>query len=131
MQKLEENTAGGFEKDYRQDKVSARPLPPWFKGERDIGQELDAQRQDEKQAWEKSKEEDKAQFQFQELPRLRKQETKEVIDLDAPANQSQKEVAAIESYDEADVQMEDVPIEDTQLRKGDLADKVRAEPPKP
>jgi DNA excision repair protein ERCC-5 len=40
-------------------------------------------------------------------------------------------VIALDSDDEADMQMEDVPVEDPQLRMGDLADKVRAEPPKP
>ncbi|KAF1841840.1 PIN domain-like protein [Cucurbitaria berberidis CBS 394.84] len=129
MQKLEEDAAGGFEKNLEQEK--AAPLPPWFKGQRDIGQELSAQRQDEKQEWEKAKAEDKAHFQFQELPRLRKQETKEVIDLDAPASQSQKQVIVLDSDDETDVHMEDVPIEDNQLTMGDLADKVRTEPPKP
>jgi DNA excision repair protein ERCC-5 len=37
----------------------------------------------------------------------------------------------IDSDDEADAQMEDRPIEDPLLRMGDLADKVRAEPPRP
>lgn len=131
MQKLEADTAGGFEKNYAQDKDAARPLPPWFNGQRDIGQELDAQRKEEKQEWARAKEEDNAQFQFQELPRLRKQETKEVIDLDAPATQSQKKVIAIESDDEIDVPTEDLSMEDTQLTMGDLADKMRAEPPNP
>ncbi|KAJ4373983.1 DNA repair protein rad2 [Neocucurbitaria cava] len=130
MQKLEEDTAGGFEKDYGQDKQAAIPLPPWFKGQRDINEDLSVQRQDEKKQWEEAKAEDKARFQFQELPRLQKQETKDVIDLDAPASQSQKQVIALDSDDESDMYMEDV-VEDNQLRMGDLADKLRAEPPKP
>ncbi|CAO2657541.1 Nn.00g036670.m01.CDS01 [Neocucurbitaria sp. VM-36] len=131
MQKLEEDTAGGFEKDHGQGKQAAAPLPPWFKGQRDINEDLSAQRQDEKRDWEEAKAEDKARFQFQELPRLRKQEAKDVIDLEAPASQGQKQVIALDSEDEADVHMQDIPIEDNQLRMGDLADKVRAEPPRP
>ncbi len=131
MEKLEESTAGGFEKDYKEDKQSARPLPPWFKGERDIGQELSTRRQEEKQEWEEAKAEEKARFQFQELPSLRKQDTKEIIDLEAPASQNQKQVVTLESDDEEDVQMEDVLVEETQPSTDDVADKLKAEPPKP
>ncbi|KAI4653968.1 hypothetical protein J4E93_001736 [Alternaria ventricosa] len=131
MDKLEEDNAGGFEKDYGQDKKDAAPLPPWFSGQRDIAKEVNAQRQEEKEQWEEARQEEKSRFQFQQLPTLRKTETKEVIDLDAPASQNQDQVIAIDSDDEADAQMEDVPVEDTKLRMGDLADKVKAEPPKP
>jgi DNA excision repair protein ERCC-5 len=131
MDKLEADTAGGFEKNYGQENSTAAPLPPWFNGQRDITQEVNAQRQEEKQQWEEARQEEKSRFQFQQLPGLRKQETKEVIDLDAPASQSQKQVIAIDSDDGADAQMEDMPIEDPKLRMGDLADKVRAEPLKP
>jgi DNA excision repair protein ERCC-5 len=62
---------------------------------------------------------------------LRRQETKEVIDLDAPASQTMdQDVIGLDS-DAEDVPMEDTPVADTELRMGDLADKVRAEPPKP
>lgn len=132
MQQLEADTAGGFEKNFGQDKDKAVPLPPWFKGERDIAADLTTQRHEEAQAWEEAKKEERAQFQFQELPRLRKDETKEIIDLDAPPSQSQKQVIALDSDDEADTPMEDVPLgEEPQVTMGDLADKVRAEPPKP
>jgi DNA excision repair protein ERCC-5 len=131
MDKLEEDNAGGFEKDYGQEKKPAVPLPPWFSGPRDIAKEVNAQRQEEKQQWEEARQEEKSRFQFQQLPSLRKPETKEIIDLDAPASQSQHQVVGIDSDDDADAQMEDVPIEDPELRMGDLADKVKAEPPKP
>jgi DNA excision repair protein ERCC-5 len=141
MDKIEQDTAGGFEKDTAEKKKTI-PLPPWFKGERDIGKELDEYRNEEKRVWEQDRKEDDEQFQFQQLPRLRKHETGEVIDLEADPSQSQKEKQAIalESDEEEDMEMEDVPInggqseelvEDDQLRMGDLADKVRAEPPKP
>ncbi|KAF1942188.1 PIN domain-like protein [Clathrospora elynae] len=131
MQKLEEDTAGGFEKDSGSEKKTAAPLPPWFNSQRDITQEVDAQRQEEKQQWEEARKEERSRFQFQELPSLRKQHAKEIIDLDAPASQSQKQVIALDSDDEDDAQMEDASIADPQLTMGDLADKVRAEPPNP
>ena len=143
MEKIEQDTAGGFEKDTEEKKKKKSvPLPPWFKGERDIGKELDEYHKEEKRKWEEDRKEDDAQFQFQQLPRLRKHETREVIDLEAEPSQSRKEkqVVALDSDEEDDVEMEDVPtnngqaekpVEDDQLRMGDLADKVRAEPPLP
>jgi DNA excision repair protein ERCC-5 len=131
MEKIEADTAGGFEKNLGQDKKDTAPLPPWFSGKRDLDEDLKAQRHEENKQWEEAKEEEKARFQFQELPRLRKHETQEIIDLDAPASQNQdQEVIALDS-DQEDVQMEDAPVVDTELKMGDLADKVRAEPPKP
>lgn len=141
IEKIEQETAGGFEKDTAEKKKSV-PLPPWFKGERDIGKELDEYRNEEKRVWEENRKDEDEQFQFQQLPRLRKHETGEVIDLEADPRQSQKEkqVIPLDSDEEDDIEMEDVPIsngqeeklvEDDQLRMGDLADKVRAEPPKP
>ena len=135
MEKIEADTAGGFEKNQVKEKTAA-PLPPWFKGERDIAKDLTSQREDEKQEWEKARR-DEEQFQFQELPRLRQHESKEVIDLDAESSQKASQIVALDS--DEDMEMEDVPIdnqdqapvEDTQLRMGDLADKVRAEPPDP
>ncbi|KAH5280231.1 hypothetical protein HBI72_017270 [Parastagonospora nodorum] len=131
MEKIEAENAGGFEKKLDQDKKDAAPLPPWFAGERDLGNDLQAQREEEKQQWEEAKQEEKARFQFQELPTIRKQDTREVIDLDALPSQAQsQEVVAIDS-DEEDALMEDAPAVDAEVRIGDLADKLRAEPPKP
>ncbi|KAF2110028.1 hypothetical protein BDV96DRAFT_501784 [Lophiotrema nucula] len=132
MQKIEADTAGGFEKDLGTDKKSEEPLPPWFSGDRDINEELTAQRANEKQDWERAREEHEEQFQFQKLPRLQKRETREVIDLEAPASQEDpKEVFTIASDEEPDVEMEEVVTVDSQIRMGDLADKVRIEPPQP
>jgi DNA excision repair protein ERCC-5 len=131
MEKIETDTAGGFEKNYGQDKKDSAPLPPWFSGKRDLDEDLSAQREDERQQWEEARKEEKERFQFQELPRLRKQETKDVIDLEAPPSQAKSaEVIALDS-DDGDVLMEDGPVIDNELRMGDLADKVRADPPKP
>jgi DNA excision repair protein ERCC-5 len=130
MEKIEAETAGGFEKSFGQDKKSSAPLPPWFSGKRDLDQDLNAQREEGKQQWEEAKEEEKSRFQFQQLPRIHKGEANEIIDLDAPSQASNKQVIAIDS-DEEDALMEDAQAVDTELRMGDLADKVRAEPPKP
>ncbi|KAF2823585.1 PIN domain-like protein [Ophiobolus disseminans] len=131
MEKIEADTAGGFEKIFGQEKKDSTPLPPWFSGKRDLDEDLSAQRQEEKTQWEEAKKEERSRFQFQELPRLHKQETKEIIDLDAPPSQAKSEgVIAIDS-DEEDALMDDAPTVDTQLRMGDLANKIRAEPPKP
>ncbi|KAF2032212.1 PIN domain-like protein [Setomelanomma holmii] len=131
MEKIEADTAGGFEKNLGQEKKDAAPLPPWFSGKRDLDEDLNAQRQAEKQQWEEARKEERARFQFQELPRIHKQETQEVIDLDAaPSQPKVGEIIALDS-DEEDKFMEDAPMIDTKLRMGDLADKVRANPPKP
>ncbi|KAF1913915.1 hypothetical protein BDU57DRAFT_521004 [Ampelomyces quisqualis] len=131
MEKIEADTAGGFEKTLGQDKKDARPLPPWFSGKRDLDEDLSAQRQEEKQQWEEAKEEERARFQFQELPRIQRQETNEIIDLEAPLNQANEmQVIALDS-DEGDRLMEDAQVVETEQRIGDLADEVRTEPPKP
>jgi DNA excision repair protein ERCC-5 len=134
MQKLEEANAGGFEKDSGPEKKkSAEPLPPWFEGKRDMKADLTAQRQEDKEQWEQARKDDEAQFKFQELPRLRKQGTQEVIDLEAPSTQNNtQEVITVDSdAEEDDVEMEDVLIEDPKVRMGELADRVRASPPQP
>lgn len=142
MEKIEQDTAGGFEKDTEKKKKSV-PLPPWFKGERDIGKELDEYRNEEKRRWEEDrKEEEHEQFQFQQIPRMRKHETREVIDLEAEPSQSQKQeqVITLPSGEEDDAEMEElltenvqaeISIDNDQVKMGDLADKVRAEAPKP
>ncbi|USP82650.1 hypothetical protein yc1106_09924 [Curvularia clavata] len=131
MEKLEADNAGGFEKDYAEEKKAAAPLPPWFNASRDIASEVNSQRHEEKLLWEEARREEKNRFQFQELPSLRKQDTTEVIDVDAPASQDQNQVIMIDSDDDIDAHMEDVPAEEPEVKMGDLADKVRAEPPKP
>ncbi|KAF2691918.1 DNA-repair protein rad13, partial [Lentithecium fluviatile CBS 122367] len=132
LQKIEEKNAGGFEKETGgEDKKKAEPLPPWFSGTRDLREEMDAQRKEEKQEWEQARKEAE-QYQFQELPRLRQHDTQEVIDIEAPATQEKpNEVLTIDSDRDSDAEMEDVVVVDSKLRMGDLAGKVRAEPPQP
>jgi DNA excision repair protein ERCC-5 len=118
MQKLEEDMAGGFVRDAAPEKKpSAEPLPPWFEGERDLRQELDEQRAKDKEEWAKSRKENQEPFQFQELPRLRKQDTVEVIDVDAPLTHDKaKEVITFDSEDEDEdiMEMEDVLVDSTE-----------------
>ncbi|OCK73016.1 PIN domain-like protein [Lepidopterella palustris CBS 459.81] len=131
MKKLVEDQAGGFEKDGEQSKKSAEPLPPWFSG--DLQADLSAQQEHEKEERQRDRKALEEGFQFQEPPRLRKQDTHEVIDLDAPQTQTNDVVTIESSEDErdGDVEMEDVVIEDPVLRTGDLAENVKAEPPQP
>ncbi|KAH8726979.1 hypothetical protein GQ44DRAFT_770904 [Phaeosphaeriaceae sp. PMI808] len=130
MDKIEADTAGGFEKSFSQDKKASAPLPPWFSGKRDLDADLVAQRRGEKQQWGEAKKEERERFQFQELPRLHK-DTQEVIDLDAlPSQATNGGVIELDPAEE-DTLMGDAPILETGLKVGDLADKVRAETPKP
>ncbi|KAF9735609.1 hypothetical protein PMIN03_009952 [Paraphaeosphaeria minitans] len=134
MEKLEAENAGGFEKDTPdQKKKEDAPLPPWFSGgERNIGEELKANREEAKKEWEQTRKEQAEMYQFQELPSLRKHDTYDMVDLEAEGTQEKlKEVLTVRSDDEDDVAMEDVVIVDSKLRMVDLADKVRTEPPQP
>ncbi|KAF2709588.1 PIN domain-like protein [Pleomassaria siparia CBS 279.74] len=135
MQKIEEDNAGGFEKDLGPaEKKSAEPLPPWFAGERDIQEDLSVQREDERKDWEEARKADEAaRFQYQPLPGLRKVDTREVIDLEAPPTQekSTDAIAIDSSEDEEDVEMEDVLTQPSKPTMGDVAEKIRAEPPPP
>ncbi|KAF2140851.1 uncharacterized protein K452DRAFT_41757 [Aplosporella prunicola CBS 121167] len=130
MQKLAEDQAGGFEKN--DEKSKGAPLPPWFAEGGDIRDEFAAQKKLEAEYREQARREREREdeFQFQEQPRLRKHDTREVIDLDEESEpEKEKEVINIESSDDEDLEMEDVMPVDSEVRIGDLADKVRAEPP--
>ncbi|KAF1949148.1 PIN domain-like protein [Byssothecium circinans] len=130
IDKLEADNAGGFEKDTGSEKKAAEPLPPWFEGNRNIGEEMTKMREDKKRDWEEARKEEE-QFQFQSAPRLRKHNTREVIDVDAPPQKNSQEVLLIDSDNDEDEKMEDVVAVDSALRMGDIADKVRVEPPQP
>jgi len=129
MEKLEADTAGGFEKDSGRGKDKTVPLPPWFKGERDITAELAATRQEENDVWEKAREEERSRFQFPELPRLHKNEMNEVIDLDTSGSPSQKQMISLESEKEdAHEQMEHVLTGRTRTGMDDVAEDMRGKP---
>lgn len=143
--KLAEESAGGFEKPGLQKEKKAGPLPPWFSG--DVKKDIDAQKviEDEDRKRTKDFEEEEDEFNRQMPPRLRKEKTGEVIDLDAldddpqtidvDAPQSTPKVIDLDSDDEKPElantkQLRSVPVEDNEIRMGDLADMVRAAPPR-
>ena len=135
MKQLEEADAGGFVKDDRRmsEDAPAKPAPPWFSA--DVQKGIESQRQrdveDQKRA---RQEEDDAMFRAPRS-RLRKDDTTDVIDVDALA-EGQKNIMTIDSSEDDEVQGSQVsePLavveEDSEIRMGDMADRVRAEPPK-
>ena len=119
--------AGGFEKEPDKDKP-AQPLPPWFSG--DIREATAAQRAIEEKQYEGG-ESDKRSLPSHRAKILKRQETWEIIDLDAPRGKSDAviEVEASDEGDGDDVIMEDTRPIDPKVRMGDVADLSRAEPP--
>lgn len=120
-----EDEAGGFEKDKE---TEAKPLPPWFSG--DIREENAALKQFEvEQNVEKAPSADA--LQAVRYDTLKRQQTNEIIDLEAPKKDAD-EVIEVESSDEEageDVIMgESRPI-DSEVRMDDVADMTRIEPP--
>ncbi|KAL1625101.1 DNA repair protein rad2 [Neofusicoccum ribis] len=130
MQKLQEDQSGGFERPEDAEKKKAAPLPPWFAENRDVREDVAEQKRMEAEQRERDRKALETEFEFQEPPRLRQQGTTEVIDLDAESPPKDKQVIDIQSSDDdEDMEMEDVMPVDSEVRMGDLADKVRAEPP--
>jgi len=130
-QNAEDPNAGGFVKEgeEKESKKPVAPLPPWFTGDTEAQQETGAQNS-ENSVGEKNKPKSvEGGFEFQELPRLRKQDTQEVIDLVTSQSQASKgEIVTIESSDE-EVEMEVVVGPETVPQMNGLEDKVRTDPP--
>ena len=134
MQERTEQAAGGFENPElsQKSKKSTDPLPPWFSGrlEEDIQKQRDLESEDRQRARDFDK-----QFQFQSRGErtLQKQQTNEVIDLEADETLKEArngEVIDLEAEDEnRNTVREGGFVYDPKLRMGDLADKVQAEPP--
>ncbi|MCJ1231488.1 DNA repair protein rad2 [Toensbergia leucococca] len=124
-----EENAGGFEKESPGESTKpAQPLPPWFSGE--ISKEnatqlnLGDMKLDETNLENKIMSEANRQY-------LRRQHTGEVIDLDAPKSGVNEviEVQSSSDEEEGDLAIGDsLPI-DSEVRMGDIADLIRAEPP--
>ena len=119
--------AGGFEKEPDKEK-SAQPLPPWFSG--DIREATAAQKSIEDNQYEGANPDHQPQLASSAAV-LKRQETGEVIDLEAP-RQTIDEIIDVDSSNEGDT--DDVTVGDTRpidprLRMGDIADLSRAEPP--
>ncbi|KAI7588989.1 hypothetical protein KC343_g18769, partial [Hortaea werneckii] len=150
MKDREEEAAGGFEHPAAlEQQRKGEPLPPWFSG--NVEEDMEKQRGIEREDRERAKEFNK-QFMFQSRdgPALQREETKEVIDVDAsddekavserrkwkggPAPGQGQEVIDLDA-DEVEAeelagQAEGKDV-DKQVRMGDVADVVRAEPPEP
>ena len=135
-----EEEGGGFDEDAAQVEKPAQPLPPWFSG--DVKQDTAAQKRLDLQQHAEA-EEEASLSAFKEKNPIRRQETKEIIDVDAPMEQVSKTISIASSGDEDEdedkLEVQDKvemvvddsrPIDD-EIRMGDVADMVRAEPPIP
>ena len=134
MQKVQEEMAGGFERDDAgpSKRDSSEPLPPWFDG--DLGANIAKQKAIERDDWQKTKAYNE-EFQFAEVPPLGRRSSREIIDLDL--EESQPKVASQQIIDISDEEEEEKavspkPADTTAAERpamGDLADRVRAAPP--
>ncbi|KAI6821355.1 PIN domain-like protein [Hortaea werneckii] len=150
MKDREQEAAGGFEHPAAlEQQRKGEPLPPWFSG--NVEEDMEKQRGIEREDRERAKEFNK-QFMFQSRdgPALQRKETKEVIEVDTSddenaasetrkrkgvqASQQGKEIIDLDA-DEAEAEELAGRAEgkhvDEQVRMGDVADVVRAEPPEP
>ncbi|KAF2427535.1 PIN domain-like protein [Tothia fuscella] len=136
MQKIAEDNAGGFEKEVEQPNKNndAAPVPPWFAGD----PEKDMAAQDALEAAERRRNKELAakEFSFDTTKSMRNRDSPEIIDLDAPKSQSQEIIEIVssgssEDEKEEDVEMQDLPTLRDNLIMDDLAERIRAEPPKP
>ena len=118
---------GGFEKDDSKESAP-QPLPPWFSG--DIREEVARQKALEEQQFESGDPPHKEQ-QLLDRAVLRRQKTREIIDVDAP-NRKEDSAITIDSSDEEeadDVLKTDLISIEKDVTMGDVADLARAEPP--
>lgn len=131
MQKLQEDAAGGFEKEDDKTKKS-ESIPPWFEGR--LQDDLARAREQALKEREKEKKDqnEAEEFSFESVPRLRNQVTRDVIDLEADDQPNEERyVIEIESSGEDEVptkQTDNMVIDDAACM-GDLADKGQFEPP--
>ena len=117
--KIEQEHAGGFEREVEKEK-SAQPLPPWFSGdirEASAAQKAIEEKQNEGRDLDKRPQKGPAQRL------LKRHETGEIIDLDAP-KETTNEVIHVESSDDGDE--DDVILEENRpvnagLTMGDVA----------
>jgi len=122
MEKLQEQTAGGFEKE-DVSKKNSEPLPPWFAGklEEDLAREREEQLRERER--ERKAEEEAGEFTFESAPRLRKQMTRDVIDLEADEQPNEERfVIEVESSDEEEQPDGKQPTTKIALNTADSAD---------
>ncbi|KAI4146531.1 MAG: hypothetical protein LQ340_005895, partial [Diploschistes diacapsis] len=123
--KKQQDEEGGFEKGKEK---KAEPLPPWFSA--NLEQSYATQKAIENRDREFDRKEAEKYKPAKHQPILHREQTNEVIDLEAPKAQS-NEVIEVESSEESDenVEIVDERTVDDGLRMGDMAEKIRAEPP--
>ena len=117
---------GGFQKEAEEE---ARPLPPWFSG--DVREGNEKQKASAIRESRDTKHHHESQFAFQQ-PVLGRKDTRDIIDVDEPkATPAAQEVVDVESSEEGDdVVMGEIKLVENEARMDDVADLVRAEPPK-
>ena len=122
-----EEAAGGFEKDNPRGNPP-QPLPPWFSG--DIREEVARQKAIEEQQFEDG-DTNRRDTPLLDHSILRKQETREIIDLDAPKKKDHAPINIDSSNEEeGDDAFIDAKLNDEDVKMGDVADLARAESPK-
>ena len=150
MQERTEETAGGFVNPALENagaQKPAGPLPPWFSG--NVEDDIEKQRALEYEDREKAKEFSR-QFQFQKRDEggLRRHDTGEVIDLEAEEDEeplrngevidleAEEDEQPLKNAEVIDLEAEGEPatgdgtvIFDPEVRMGDIAEKIRVEPP--
>ncbi|KAL8773659.1 MAG: hypothetical protein Q9209_001425 [Squamulea sp. 1 TL-2023] len=129
-----EEEAGGFETEPEEPHFSKpqppQPLPPWFTGQ--VRKDKLAENIHDKDEQHDEEDEDVLMARIREdRGPIVRQDTGEVIDLDAPPKQSEGviNVDSSEDEDKDDVVMGDSRPIDDEMRMKDVADKTRAEPP--
>ena len=135
---IPEEEAGGFERESEEPEVPElrkkqppQPLPPWFSADIRKDEAAEAAREKGEEHNDSIEASTTSKLQNDRGPLIR-QETGEVIDLDAPAKQS-KEVIKVDSSGEEsehDVIASNIRSDDQEVKMGDIADFTRAEPPK-
>lgn len=133
MQERTEEAAGGFEnpelakKD--REKRAGQPLPPWFSS--NLEEDYQAQRASEIEDRQKTREyNERFQFQDKNEGALRRADTNDVIELDADdSDQGSKGDGVVILEDGGDEEnTAGSPSRSTEVKMGDMADEVRAEP---
>lgn len=137
MKERTEEAEGGFEHPAAlESQRKGDPLPPWFSGnvEEDLARQKGIEREDRERAKEFN---DQFRFQSTEAPALRRYRTGEVIDLEDEDDGGRKWGNGAADAEVIDLEVDDVPAEmtgkpvDHEIRMGDMADAVRAQPPGP
>lgn len=121
--------AGGFEKNPTTDaQKPPQPLPPWFSG--DIHKENATHKVAEDNEYDGVDGTETGRLRVDRTP-LKRQISGEVIAIDSPGKDL-NEVIEVESSSDGgndDLTMVDVPPIDSEIRMGDVADLIRAQPP--